>query len=126
MEYLAHTGQIEASCELLEVQEVPLPETPADETPSSPSRFKLIRADQIEIRSSDWLLRGMLERDTLALVFGEPGCGKSFLVIDWMCRIATGTPWRGHGIQAAPVVYIAGEGPTDSVAASIPGRNTTA
>jgi len=76
----------------------------------SPRRLQLTRADQIEVRPPDWLLRGMLERDTFALVFGDPGCGKSFLAIDWACRIATGTPWRGHAVKAGPVVYIAGEG----------------
>jgi len=79
------------------------------EQPST-RRLQLTRADQIEIRPPDWLLRGMLERDTFALVFGDPGSGKSFLAIDWACRIATGTPWREHGVQAGPVVYIAGEG----------------
>lgn len=75
-----------------------------------PRRLQLTRADQIEIRPPDWLLRGMLERDTFALVFGDPGCGKSFLAIDWAARVATGTPWRGHGVKGGPVVYVAGEG----------------
>jgi len=78
--------------------------------PPSPRRLQLTRAADIEIRPPDWLLRGMLERDTFALVFGDPGCGKSFLAIDWACRIATGTPWRDHAVQAGPVVYVAGEG----------------
>jgi len=72
--------------------------------------MQLTRADQIEIRPPDWLLRGMLERDTFALVFGDPGTGKSFLAIDWACRVATGTPWRGHAVQGGTVVYVAGEG----------------
>ena len=75
-----------------------------------PRRLQLTRAADIEIRPPDWLLRGMLERDSFALVFGDPGCGKSFLAIDWACRIATGTPWRGHAVQSGPVVYVAGEG----------------
>jgi len=78
--------------------------------PPKPRRLQLTRADQIEMHPPDWLLRGMLERDTLALIFGDPACGKSFLAIDWASRIATGTPWRGHGVQGGPVVYIAGEG----------------
>jgi len=82
---------------------------PSPPAPSAP-RVRLTRADQIEMRPPQWLLRGMLERDTLALIFGDPGCGKSFLAIDWACRIATGTPWRGHGVKSGPVVYVAGEG----------------
>lgn len=72
--------------------------------------IQLTRADQIEMRPPDWLLRGMLERDTFALIFGDPGTGKSFLAIDWACRIATGTPWRDQAVKAGPVVYLAGEG----------------
>lgn len=86
-----------------------LQQTGAAESP--PARtLKLVRADQIEVRRPDWLLRGMLERDTFALVFGDPAGGKSFLCLDWACRIATGTPWRGHDVKAGPVVYVAGEG----------------
>ena len=73
-------------------------------------KLKLVRADLIEMRPPDWLLRGTLERDTFALVFGDPGCGKSFVAIDWACRIATRTPWRGNSVQGGTVVYIAGEG----------------
>ncbi len=83
---------------------------PSAVSPPSVRALKLIRADRIEMRRPDWLLRGMLERDTLSLIFGDPGCGKSFLAIDWACRVATGTPWRGHDVKAAPVVYVAGEG----------------
>lgn len=78
--------------------------------PAPPPPLRLTRADQITMRPPRWLLRGTLERDTFALIFGDPGCGKSFLAIDWACRVATGTPWRGHDVRAAPVVYLAGEG----------------
>lgn len=70
----------------------------------------LIRVDKIKLRPPNWLIRGLLERDSLALIFGDSGCGKSFVAIDWACRIATGTLWRGHEVKSAPVVYIAGEG----------------
>jgi len=84
--------------------------TPPTPAPAPPPRIRLTRADQIEMRPPHWLLRGMLERDTFALIFGDPGCGKSFLAIDWACRVATGTPWRGHDVRSGPVVYVAGEG----------------
>lgn len=82
----------------------------AEVVPPPARRLKLTRADQIEMRPPDWLLRGMLERDTFALIFGDPGTGKSFLAIDWACRVATGTPWRDQAVKAGPVIYIAGEG----------------
>ena len=77
---------------------------------SQPTPSLLTRVDQIELCSPDWLIRGILERDSLALIFGDSGCGKSFTAIDWAARIATGTPWRGHAVKAAPVIYVAGEG----------------
>jgi len=85
-------------------------ESAARQPEAPPPRLRITRADQIEMRPPDWLLRGMLERDTFALVFGDPGSGKSFLAIDWACRVATGAPWRGHGVRAGPVLYVAGEG----------------
>ena len=58
----------------------------------------------------DWLVKGILERNTLAAVIGESGSGKSFIVVDIACCIATGTPWHGRDVQRGPVVYLAGEG----------------
>lgn len=57
-----------------------------------------------------WLVRGYVEADSLSLMFGDPGCGKSFAAIDLACCIATGTPWHGNKTTAGAVFYIAGEG----------------
>ena len=62
------------------------------------------------IKPIDWLVKGYLEADSLALLYGEPGCAKSFLAIDWACCIATGTDWHGHHTKQGSVFYIAGEG----------------
>lgn len=83
---------------------------PTPNATDKPRKLQLVRADLIQMRPPDWLLRGTLERDTLALIFGDPGSGKSFVAIDWACRIATQTPWRGHSVQSGSVVYVAGEG----------------
>jgi len=83
---------------------VVVPDEPSDRA------YEFIDATLFEPCPPDWLLHGTLERDTLALVFGDPGCGKTFMAFDWAARIATGTPWRGHEVKAAPVFYVAGEG----------------
>jgi len=57
-----------------------------------------------------WLVRNYVEADSLALMFGDPGCGKSFAAIDLACCIATGTPWHGNKTTKGAVFYIAGEG----------------
>ncbi|MBB3182715.1 KaiC/GvpD/RAD55 family RecA-like ATPase [Halomonas fontilapidosi] len=63
-----------------------------------------------DLRPVSWLVRGYLEADSLALVYGEPGHGKSFLAIDLAASIATGTPWHGAETNPGAVFYIAGEG----------------
>jgi AAA domain len=44
------------------------------------------------------------------LLYGPPKCGKSFLALDWSCRVVTGTPYRGLAVRQGPVVYLAQEG----------------
>ena len=63
------------------------------------------------VKPINWLIKGFLEMDSLSLMFGEPGCGKSFSAIDLACCVATGKDWHGKPVkQSGPVFYIAGEG----------------
>jgi hypothetical protein len=62
------------------------------------------------LKPTDWLIRGYLEADSLALMFGDPGCGKSFLAIDAACSVATGADWHGKPTKQGAVFFIAGEG----------------
>ena len=57
-----------------------------------------------------WLIPTMLPQSGIAMVFGPPGCGKSFLTMAWSLCIASGTPWLGRPVLQGPVAYIAGEG----------------
>jgi hypothetical protein len=74
------------------------------------TRSILTFAEDLECRAPDWLIPKLLEKDSLAAIFGAPGSGKSFLAIDITCRLASGEPWRGHHVEPGPVVYVAGEG----------------
>lgn len=74
------------------------------------SAFRLVRIADLELREPRWQIRDLLEGDSLALIFGDPGSMKSFMAIDWSCRIATGTPFHERTVEQGPVVYIAGEG----------------
>lgn len=68
------------------------------------------RADEIALSATSWLINGWLVRDTLAALVAPSGAGKSFLAVDWACRVATGTPWYGRDVQQGTVFYLAGEG----------------
>ena len=61
-------------------------------------------------RKVDWLIDGVLECGGFGLLFGDPATGKSFLALDWACRIATGIEWRGRPVQRGTVLYVCGEG----------------
>lgn len=63
-----------------------------------------------DIKPIDWLVRDLFETDSLALIYGQPGGGKSFFAVDIACSIATGTPFFERQVKAGPVFYIAGEG----------------
>ncbi|MCL6271077.1 AAA family ATPase [Sansalvadorimonas sp. 2012CJ34-2] len=41
------------------------------------------------VRPVDWLVKGFLETNSLSMLFGEPGTGKSFLTIDIACCMGT-------------------------------------
>lgn len=57
-----------------------------------------------------WLIKKFLPQEGMAVMFGRPGCGKSFVALDLMLHIAEGTPWRGVKTKQAAVTYIASEG----------------
>lgn len=82
----------------------------APEPHSSGVGFTMVGELIDNIRPPDWLIKGHMVSDSLALIYGPPKCGKSFLAIDWACSIATGTDWNGFRVKKAPVFYIAGEG----------------
>ena len=63
------------------------------------------------VKPINWLVKSFLEMDSLSLMFGEPGCGKSFAALDLACCVATGSDWHGKPVKRpGAVFYIAGEG----------------
>ena len=63
-----------------------------------------------DLKPIEWLVEDYIESDSLALIFGPPAGGKSFVTVDLACCIATGTPWHGRPVKQGAVFYIAGEG----------------
>jgi putative DNA primase/helicase len=80
--------------------------------PSKPApRYKLLGADDLrDLPPLAWCVQGVLPAIGVAAAFGPSGCGKSFLLLDMGAAIAEGSPWFGHRVEAAPVVYCALEG----------------
>lgn len=85
--------------------------SPVSKTLSSPQhKFQFVRLDSLEIKPIDWLVKNFIESDSLGLVYGQPGHGKSFIAIDLASCVATGEPWHGNEVKKGSVFYIAGEG----------------
>lgn len=72
--------------------------------------FKFVPVADLQIREPRWLVSDLIETDSLGLLFGDPGCGKSFIAVDLALAVATGAQFHGLQVQKGSVFYIAGEG----------------
>lgn len=61
-------------------------------------------------RSPGWMIKGVLPRAELVVLFGESGSGKTFITLDLSMAVARGVDWRGRRTKSGRVVYIAAEG----------------
>ncbi len=79
--------------------------------PDAPSKFQVVPAAQFATaKPQSWLIKNVLPRGELVVLFGESGAGKSFFALDMGAAIARNIDWRGHRTQKGRVVYIAAEG----------------
>jgi RecA-family ATPase len=63
------------------------------------------------IQPVTWVVKKLIERGALLLVFGDSGSGKLFFAIALAAGIATGTDFFGYPVKRpGAVLYIAGEG----------------
>jgi AAA domain len=60
--------------------------------------------------TSNYLVKGILPRTGLAVVWGPPKCGKSFWTFDLVVHIALGRQYRGRPVRQGTVIYCALEG----------------
>jgi RecA/RadA recombinase len=57
-----------------------------------------------------WLIKGVLPKARLGVLFGASGSGKTFVALDLAFAIARGIAWRNRRTMKARVVIIAAEG----------------
>lgn len=73
----------------------------------------LIHADDFSAQPApiSWLVKGWVQYHALIMVHGPSGGGKTFVVLDWCLRMASGmSEWCGLKVKPGNVVYLAGEG----------------
>jgi hypothetical protein len=75
------------------------------------SSLQIEWAEEIEPHlNSLWLIKKTLPQQGIALIYGHPGSGKSFLAVDIALHIALGRGWNGLRTRRGAVVYVAAEG----------------
>lgn len=77
---------------------------------SASRAFEFVAVGDLEYRAPEFLIDGLIETDIAGMIFGDPGCGKSFIAVDIGLSVATGTPFHGRKVKQGAVFYIAGEG----------------
>jgi hypothetical protein len=76
-----------------------------------PPRFKLKHCKEVLMSTvRNYLIKGLLPRRGLAVIWGPPKCGKSFIAFDMAMHIALDRDYRGHRVQQGTAVYLAPEG----------------
>ena len=74
-------------------------------------KFQLVRFRDISLSTTaSYLVKGLIPREGLVIVWGPPKCGKTFWVFDLMMHVALGWEYRGRRVEQGAVVYIACEG----------------
>ncbi|AGU91969.1 DNA polymerase/primase [Mycobacterium phage Adawi] len=63
----------------------------------------------------EYIIDGLIEHGGLSSVIGPPGVGKSTVVLDMLCHIATGKSWQGRTTRKTRVLYLPGEGLSGAV-----------
>jgi hypothetical protein len=80
--------------------------------PDPPRKRRLIHFRELLSLSSEpaYLIKGLVPRTGLVVVWGQRSCGKSFWLMDLLMHVALGRPYRGRKVVQGPVAYCAFEG----------------
>ncbi len=75
------------------------------------ARFTVVPDNQFVDREPiTWLIKGVLPKAELAVIYGASASGKSFLVLDMAAAIATGRDWNGRKTTKGRVLIVVAEG----------------
>ncbi len=83
---------------------------PGEPVPPRPPLLRHVKELLANPAPLRWLIHGLIEDNTLSMLFGPPASAKSFVSLSMAASVATGTPWYGHPVRQGGVAYLAGEG----------------
>lgn len=70
----------------------------------------LTDTDALEARPREYLLKGLISPSELSVIYGEPGCGKSFFALYLARAVSQGRQVLGKRIHQSNVLFLALEG----------------
>jgi len=76
----------------------------------TPAAIRLSRFANSEQSDHGYLVKGLLQYNSYAELFGSPGVGKTFVALDLAYAVAAGEPWMGRRVHGGAVLYLAYEG----------------
>jgi hypothetical protein len=83
----------------------------ADDDDYTAPRFRLVPFDALTPSTKpNYLVKRLIPRVGLVVVWGPPKCGKSFWMYSVAMHVSIGWEYRGRRVQQGPVVYCAFEG----------------
>lgn len=88
----------------------------ADEAPPPPPApraskvRRLVELALAQAAGPGYLVKGVLQRNSYAVMYGAPGEGKTFVALDIAYCVAAGREWMGHKVRGGTVLYLAYEG----------------
>lgn len=81
-----------------------------DVWPSIPS-FQLVDDAEVEfLPPPTWLVDSVLPANSVCLLYGAPGCGKTFVALDLAMHVSSAKPWLGNSVAKGGVLYVLAEG----------------
>lgn len=76
-----------------------------------PQRFRLLTPDELASRPpAQYRIKQVLPAEGLAVIYGPPKSGKTFIVLDAAAAITEGREWFGYRTRPCQIVYVGLEG----------------
>ena len=74
--------------------------------------FQTFSLDKInKIGDTQWLIDDIIPNESLIILYGQSGCGKTFIALDMTLHIAHNIPWKKQSIvKHGIIIYCIGEG----------------
>ena len=74
--------------------------------------FEIVTLNDIDVvESTHWLIDDIIPLNSMSILYGQPGCGKTFMALDMCLHMAHSSSWKGQSINnKGIIIYCIGEG----------------